>query len=196
MTESWDGAAPTRDEDAVETDAHAESSAEELDEDRLRLDPLEAGMDPPERWSGVDKYGMTPYEQAHPRGLTDRLSEEEPDVTGGSADPVVDAAADAGIDVDTGTGIDTGVDTGVEPRSEQADELAYEGDDDTDAADPVAASAAAEFDQVDEQPGERPATDDAGIEAEELREARDRGQLADDAGGSLAAMARTADEPD
>jgi hypothetical protein len=192
MTESWDGAAPTRDEDAVETDAHAESSAEELDEDRLRLDPLEAGMDPPERWSGVDKYGMTPYEQAHPRGLTDRLSEEEPDVTAGSADPAVDAAADAGIDV----GTDTGVDTGVEPRSEQADELAYEGDDGTDAADPVAASAAAEFDQVDEQPGERPATDDAGIEAEELREARDRGQLADDAGGSLAAMARTADEPD
>jgi hypothetical protein len=67
MTDSWDGAAPTRDEDAVETDAHAASSAEELDEDRLRLDPLEAGMDPPERWSGVDKYGMTPYEQAHPR---------------------------------------------------------------------------------------------------------------------------------
>ena len=182
MTESWDGAAPTRDEDAVETDAHAESSAEELDEDRLRLDPLEAGMDPPERWTGVDKYGMTPYEQAHPRGLTDRLSEEEPDVTGGAADPAVDAAADAGIGAGTGVGF----------RSEQADELADEGDDDTD---PVAASATAEFDQVEEQPGQRPATDDAGIEAEELREARDRGQLADDAGGSLAATARTADEP-
>jgi hypothetical protein len=43
MTDSWDGAAPTRDEDAVETDAHAATGAEELDEDRLRLDPLEAG---------------------------------------------------------------------------------------------------------------------------------------------------------
>ena len=84
MTENYDGAAPTRDPDTVETDAHAESSAEELDEDRLRLDPLEAGMDPPERWSGADKYGTTPYEQAHPRGLTDRLAEEEPDVTGGA----------------------------------------------------------------------------------------------------------------
>ena len=103
-------------------------------------------MDPPERWSGADRYGTTPYEQAHPRGLTDRLAEEEPDVTGAAADPT--------------------------------------------------ARAAAEFDQVDEQPGERPATDDAGIAAEELREARDRGQLADDAGGSLAATARTADEPD
>jgi hypothetical protein len=190
MSDEYDGAAPTRDEDAVETDAQAESSAEELDEDRLRLDPLEAGMDPPERWSGVDKYGMTPYEQAHPRGLTDRVAEEEPDVTGGAADPAVDAAVDAGIAT---------VDPGVEPRSEQADELADEADGDTDAVDPAAASfsgAAAEFDQVDEQPGERPATDDAGIDAEELREARDRGQLADDAGGSLAATARTADEPD
>ncbi|WP_406601985.1 hypothetical protein [Lentzea kristufekii] len=66
--------------DAVETDPAALSSAEDLDEDRLRLDPLEAGMDPPERWSGVDKYGMTPYEEAHPRPLEDRLAEEQPDV--------------------------------------------------------------------------------------------------------------------
>jgi hypothetical protein len=148
MTESWDGAAPTRDEDAVETDAQAVSSAEELDEDRLRLDPLEAGMDPPERWSGVDKYGMTPYEQAHPRGITDRLSEEEPDV--------LDTTGD--------------VDGETEPRSEQADE-----------------------------PGERPATDDptddAGIDDEVLREASQRGQLADEAGGSVAAVTRIADEP-
>jgi hypothetical protein len=149
MTDSWDGAAPTRDEDAVETDAHAASSAEELDEDRLRLDPLEAGMDPPERWSGVDKYGMTPYEQAHPRGLTDRLSEEEPEVH--------DAAAD-------GLGAD------AEPRSEQADE-------------------------VTERPAASAPTDDAGIDAEVLTEASDRGQLADEAGGSVAAVTRIADEP-
>jgi len=97
----FDAAAPTRDTDAAETDAHAESSAEEFDEDRLRLDPLEAGMDPPERWSGVDKYGMTPYEQAHPRGLDERLAEEEPDVQ--------DAADGVG-----------------EPRFEQADELPEE----------------------------------------------------------------------
>lgn len=37
-------------------------------------------MDPPERWTGVDKYGMTPYEEAHPRPLADRLAEEQPDV--------------------------------------------------------------------------------------------------------------------
>jgi hypothetical protein len=148
MTESWDGAAPTRDEDAVETDAQAVSSAEELDEDRLRLDPLEAGMDPPERWSGVDKYGMTPYEQAHPRGITDRLSEEEPDV--------LDTTGD--------------VDGETEPRSEQADE-------------------------PDERPATDDPTDDAGIDDEVLREASQRGQLADEAGGSVAAVTRIADEP-
>jgi hypothetical protein len=148
MTESWDGAAPTRDEDAVETDAQAVSSAEELDEDRLRLDPLEAGMDPPERWSGVDKYGMTAYEQAHPRGITDRLSEEEPDV--------LDTTGD--------------VDGETEPRSEQADE-------------------------PDERPATDDPTDDAGIDDEVLREASQRGQLADEAGGSVAAVTRIADEP-
>ncbi|HEX7301955.1 MAG TPA: hypothetical protein VF330_03490 [Lentzea sp.] len=66
--------------DSVETDPAALNSAEDLDEDRLKLDPLEAGMDPPERWSGVDKYGMTPYEEAHARPLDDRLAEEQPDV--------------------------------------------------------------------------------------------------------------------
>ncbi|OLF17199.1 hypothetical protein [Actinophytocola xanthii] len=71
--------------DAVESDPAALNSAEDLDEDRLRVDPLEAGMDPPERWSGADKYGMTPYEQAHARPLEDRLAEEEPDVTEGNA---------------------------------------------------------------------------------------------------------------
>jgi hypothetical protein len=108
-------------------------------------------MDPPERWSGVDKYGMTPYEQAHPRGLTDRLSEEEPDVH--------DAAAD-----------DLRADSETEPRSEQADE-------------------------VTERAAANAPTDDAGIDAEVLREARDRGQLADEAGGSVAAVTRIADEP-
>ncbi|WP_051794569.1 hypothetical protein [Kibdelosporangium aridum] len=55
------------------------SSAEDLDEDRLRADPLEAGMDPPEHWSGADKYGTTPYEQSHPRPMEDRLAEEQPE---------------------------------------------------------------------------------------------------------------------
>ena len=42
----------------------------------VEVDPLEAGMDPPEQWSGVTKYGMTPWEESHPRPLADRLAEE------------------------------------------------------------------------------------------------------------------------
>ncbi|MFI5500752.1 hypothetical protein ACIA5E_16965 [Nocardia asteroides] len=69
--------------DAVETDPAALSSSEDIDEDRLRQDPLEEGMDPPEHWTGVTKYGMTPAEEARPRGLGERLDEEEPDVVPG-----------------------------------------------------------------------------------------------------------------
>lgn len=65
--------------DAAETDPAALSSAEDLDEDRLRLDPLEGGMDPPEHWTAADRYGTTQWEQAHPPSLDDRLAEEQPD---------------------------------------------------------------------------------------------------------------------
>jgi hypothetical protein len=83
MTEPNDTYDPPQDTgapDSVETDPAALNSAEDLDEDRLRSDPLEAGMDPPEHWTGVTKYGVTPWEQAHPRPIGDRLAEEEPDV--------------------------------------------------------------------------------------------------------------------
>ncbi|MGH3685521.1 MAG: hypothetical protein ACRDRU_20875 [Pseudonocardiaceae bacterium] len=83
MIEQWDSSTPPQDTgppDSVERDGAALSSAEDLDEDRLREDPLEAGMDPPEGWTVVDKYGVTPFEQAHPRPLSDRLAEEQPDV--------------------------------------------------------------------------------------------------------------------
>jgi hypothetical protein len=81
--------------DAVETDPAGLSSAEDLDEDRIRKDPLEAGMDPPEQWSGVTKYGMTPWEESHPRPLSDRLAEEQPDVR-------VDQPAGEPVDQDEG----------------------------------------------------------------------------------------------
>jgi hypothetical protein len=106
-------------------------------------------MDPPERWSAADKYGMTPYEQAHPRDLDERLAEEEPDVQ------------DMAYTRD-GAG---------EPHCEQSDEL----------AEPHAA-------------GDLLA-DDAVLDAEVMRESIDRGQLADDAGGSVASVVRTPDAP-
>lgn len=53
---------------------------EALDEDNLKKDPLEAGMDPPEGWAESTKYGMTEYEQAHPRPLDERLKEEQGEI--------------------------------------------------------------------------------------------------------------------
>ncbi|GAB2834927.1 hypothetical protein [Lentzea nigeriaca] len=50
---------------------------EALDEDNIKHDPLET--EPEEGWAESDKYGMTEYEQAHPRPLEDRLKEERPE---------------------------------------------------------------------------------------------------------------------
>ncbi|MDQ3578320.1 MAG: hypothetical protein M3443_12135 [Actinomycetota bacterium] len=63
------------------------SQAESLDEDNMRVDPLEAGMDPPERWSEADRHGMTLAEQREGEPMGDRLAEEEPDVNAEIAPP-------------------------------------------------------------------------------------------------------------
>ncbi|WP_410590089.1 hypothetical protein [Amycolatopsis sp. lyj-23] len=110
MTEpdhSYDPPQDTGQPDAVETDPAALNSAEDLDEDRIRADPLEEGMDPPEHWSGVTKYGMTPWEQAHPRGLGDRIDEELPDPTA--------QVPPAGLEADPGEQADADPDTGATP---------------------------------------------------------------------------------
>jgi hypothetical protein len=62
-------------------DPEGHNAAEDLDEDRLRLDPLEEGMDPPERWSPEMEYGSTPREEREGKALDDRLREEQPDTT-------------------------------------------------------------------------------------------------------------------
>lgn len=96
--------------DPVETDPAALSSAEDLDEDRLRLDPLEAGMDPPEHWSAADRRGTTPWENAHPAPLDERLAEEQPDDTVDS-DPATDEADEAALPPDTLSYDDEGLGT-------------------------------------------------------------------------------------
>jgi hypothetical protein len=63
------------------------TSAEDLDEDRLRLDPLEEGMDPPEHWAQADRYGNTEFEQRHRDSLDHRLREEQPDVSPDDVEP-------------------------------------------------------------------------------------------------------------
>ncbi|WP_253842346.1 hypothetical protein [Actinokineospora globicatena] len=56
------------------------SQAESLDEDNLRVDPLEEGIEPAEHWAEADKFGMTAAEQREGESLDQRLAEEEPDV--------------------------------------------------------------------------------------------------------------------
>lgn len=42
-------------------------------------DELDRGYSPPEKYSPAQKYGTTPWEQAHDRPLDDRLAEEVPE---------------------------------------------------------------------------------------------------------------------
>lgn len=66
--------------DAVESDPAALNSAEDLDEDRLRVDPLEEGVEPPERYMASDRFGTTPNEEREGESLDGRLAQERPDV--------------------------------------------------------------------------------------------------------------------
>jgi hypothetical protein len=66
--------------EATMTDPEGHNAAEDLDEDRLRLDPLEEGMDPPEHWSQAMEHGTTPREEREGEDLDQRLREEQPDI--------------------------------------------------------------------------------------------------------------------
>lgn len=66
--------------DAVESDPAALNSSEDLDEDRVRLDPLEEGIEPPERYAVSDRFGTTPNEEREGEPLEDRLRQERPDL--------------------------------------------------------------------------------------------------------------------
>ncbi|MEV6906911.1 hypothetical protein [Amycolatopsis sp. NPDC051071] len=135
MTEpnqSYDPPQDTGAPDQVETDPAALNSAEDLDEDRIRTDPLEQGMDPPEHWSGVTKYGMTPREQATPAPLGDRLAEEQPDpanaadpatgTTGTDAEEVAPTLIDDQVDVGQDYAKENGIEADVAGGS-MADEI-------------------------------------------------------------------------
>ncbi|MFD9893098.1 hypothetical protein ACFWY9_27455 [Amycolatopsis sp. NPDC059027] len=67
------------DRESAEPDTLTPSEA--LDEDELNVDPLEAGVEPPEHWSAANRHGTTPAEIREGEDLGTRLAEEEPDVT-------------------------------------------------------------------------------------------------------------------
>lgn len=65
------------DRDAAEPESLDPSEA--LDEDELRVDPLEEGIEPPEHWSAADRFGTTPREVREGEPIARRLAEEVPD---------------------------------------------------------------------------------------------------------------------
>ncbi|WP_436497294.1 hypothetical protein [Actinokineospora sp. HUAS TT18] len=97
-------------------------AAEELDEDSLRVDPLEQGIEPPEHWTGADKYGMTPAEALDGEGLERKLAAERPDVL-----PEVAGRPVANTPVDE---LDETIDDLDEPAGYEMPEPAYDSLDD------------------------------------------------------------------
>lgn len=57
------------------------SAEESTDSDELRNDDGDIVVDPPDDWSGADKFGMTAREEREGEPLDARLAAEEPDVT-------------------------------------------------------------------------------------------------------------------
>ncbi|WP_016933940.1 hypothetical protein [Rhodococcus sp. R1101] len=56
------------------------SPSEGLDADEVRNNDGDEVVDPPEGWSGADKFGTTQREEQEGESLDQRLAEEEPDV--------------------------------------------------------------------------------------------------------------------
>ena len=66
------------------------SPMEATDSDDVRNADGDEAVDPPEDWSGADRYGMSAEEQRQGESLDHRLAEEVPDVTPDDVD--LDAA--------------------------------------------------------------------------------------------------------
>ena len=56
------------------------SPSEGLDSDEVRNDDGDEVVDPPEGWSGADRFGTTQREEQEGESLDQRLAEEDPDV--------------------------------------------------------------------------------------------------------------------
>lgn len=54
--------------------------SESTDSDEVRNDDGDIVVDPPERWSEADKFGMTEREEEEGESLDAKLAAEEPDV--------------------------------------------------------------------------------------------------------------------
>jgi hypothetical protein len=70
VDDNWTGA---------EEDDGLLDSSDTLDDDPAG-DPLDVGYEPADRWSGANRFGTTPAEEAQGESLDELLSEEEPDI--------------------------------------------------------------------------------------------------------------------
>jgi uncharacterized protein DUF5709 len=77
VDDNWTGA---------EEDTGLFDSSDTLEDDPAG-EPLDVGYEPADRWSGANRFGTTPAEQAQGESLDQLLAEEEPDV-----DPYADDA--------------------------------------------------------------------------------------------------------
>jgi hypothetical protein len=67
-------------DEQIEQTPEALQESQQLDEDTLDVDPLEAGREPPDDWAEANSYGTTPSEQRAGESHDQRLREERPDV--------------------------------------------------------------------------------------------------------------------
>lgn len=109
-------------ESAVNTDLTSAVDAEDFDEDRLGVDPLEEGVDPPEGWTAADRQGVTAREQAVGETLDQRLAAERPDT--GETAGTSDTSAPAGRDPDAEASADDvpTADENIENRDDPGEE--------------------------------------------------------------------------
>ncbi|GAA3392015.1 DUF5709 domain-containing protein [Cryptosporangium minutisporangium] len=91
------------DADGVEDDGVLDP-ADSLDDDDLRSDLLDRGIDAGDRYRASDRFGTTAAEQARGESLEQLLAEEEPDVSAEFDDEDEDVPADLGSSPQTRAG--------------------------------------------------------------------------------------------
>jgi hypothetical protein len=85
MSENADVPAFPDDDNRLAEEPGMLQQSEELDQDDLGAEPLDAGVDPPDHWAAADDFGTTRAEEAAGETLEMRLSRERPDVEPGQA---------------------------------------------------------------------------------------------------------------
>ena len=105
VDDNWTGA---------EEDTGLLDSSDTLEDDPAG-DPLDVGYVPADRWSGANRFGTTPAEEAQGESLDERLSEEEPDfgANDDDADTDEDELTRRGYDEDPRSGRLVAEDEGI-----------------------------------------------------------------------------------